>query len=155
MSGLYGVLRPLDLIQAYRLEMGTRLKTRRGTNLYQFWGTKVAEALDNALAHHPEDTLVNLASNEYFKVLGGKKFKRPVVECVFEDWKKSPDEGKVISFMAKMARGAMARYMITKRVDKVVGLKDFAVDRYKFVPKASTDNRYVFRRKFIPISQTR
>jgi cytoplasmic iron level regulating protein YaaA (DUF328/UPF0246 family) len=155
LSGLYGLLRPLDRTQAYRLEMGTRLKTRRGTNLYQFWGTKVAKELDRALEGHEDDTLVNLASNEYFKVVGAKKFGRPIVECVFEDWKKSPDEGKVISFMAKMARGAMARYMVTGRVDRAEGLKDFNHDRYRYVAKASSDMRLVFRRKFVPIAATR
>lgn len=155
LSGLYGVLRPLDLMQAYRLEMGTRLKTRRGKNLYQFWGTRVAERLDEMLADHADDTLVNLASNEYFKVVDTKAFQRPIVECVFEDWKNDPDEGKVISFMAKVARGSMARFLVTERVDRVEGLRDFAVDRYRFTPSASTDTRLVFRRKFIPASATR
>ena len=150
LSGLYGLLRPLDLMQAYRLEMGTRLLTRRGKNLYEFWGKRVANALDSALASHEDDTLVNLASNEYFKVVGAKSFQRPIVECVFEDWKQHEDEGKVISFMAKVARGSMARFMITERVDRVAGLKDFAKDRYRFVPNASSETRLVFRRKFIP-----
>lgn len=153
LSGLYGLLRPLDLTQAYRLEMGTRLKTRRGTNLYAFWGKRVAEELNAALEGHKDDTLVNLASNEYFKVIGARSFARPIVECVFEDWKKSPDEGKVISFMAKMARGAMARYMVTDRVDQKAGLKDFKHDRYRFAAKASSATRLVFRRKFIPIAE--
>jgi len=152
LSGLYGVLRPLDLMQAYRLEMGTRLPTRRGKNLYQFWGKRVASALSSALARHEDDTLVNLASNEYFKVIGAKTFDRPIVECVFEDWKQHEDEGKVISFMAKVARGSMARFMITERVDEVAGLKDFSRDRYRFIPNASSETRLVFRRKFIPTS---
>ena len=153
LSGLYGLLRPLDLTQAYRLEMGTRLKTRRGKNLYDFWGERVARELDAALEGHADDTLVNLASNEYFKVVRAKSFKHPIVECVFEDWKTSPNEGKVISFMAKMARGAMARFIVTERVDRAQGLKDFAHDRYAFAKKASTADRLVFRRKFIPIAQ--
>ncbi len=151
LSGLYGLLRPMDLTQPYRLEMGTRLKTRRGTNLYQFWGDRVAKELAAQLAEHDDDTLVNLASNEYFKVVG-KRFSRPIVECVFEDWKTHEDEGKVISFMAKVARGSMARFMITERIDRVEGLKDFALDRYAFAPSASSESRYVFRRKFIPVS---
>ena len=155
LSGLYGVLRPLDLMQAYRLEMGTRLKTRRGKNLYQFWGARVAKRLDAILAGHEDDTLVNLASNEYFKVVDRKAFKRPIVECVFEDWKEHPDEGKVISFMAKVARGRMARFVVTERVECVEGLKDFAVDRYRYEPKASTPERFVFRRKFVPVAATR
>ena len=150
LSGLYGLLRPLDLMQAYRLEMGTRLPTRRGKNLYEFWGRRVANELNAALEKHEDDTLVNLASNEYFKVVGAKSFERPIVECVFEDWKQRADEGRVISFMAKMARGSMARFIITERVDHVAGLKDFAHDRYRFTPKASSETRLVFRRKFIP-----
>ncbi len=150
LSGLYGLLRPLDLMQPYRLEMGTRLQTRRGKNLYEFWGERVAERLDAALEGHEDDTLVNLASNEYFKVVRAKSFARPIVECVFEDWKNSPDDGKVISFMAKLARGMMARYMITQRVDRVEGLRDFRVERYRFAAKASTGTRLVFRRKFVP-----
>lgn len=152
LSGLYGLLRPLDLMQAYRLEMGTRLPTRRGKNLYEFWGDRVADRLDAALEGHEDDTLVNLASNEYFKVVRAKKFVRPIVECVFEDWKNTPNDGKVISFMAKVARGRMARYMITQRVDRVEGLRDFNVERYRFAAKASTSTRLVFRRKFVPAS---
>ncbi len=155
LSGLYGLLRPLDLMQAYRLEMGTRLKNRRGKNLYDFWGKRVASELNAALEKHEDDTLVNLASNEYFKVVGAKSFKRPIVECVFEDWKQRQDEGKVISFMAKVARGSMARFIITERVDHVAGLKDFAHDRYRFTPKASSETRLVFRRKFIPAAAAR
>ncbi|MGH1341129.1 MAG: peroxide stress protein YaaA [Nannocystales bacterium] len=150
LSGLYGLLRPLDLMQAYRLEMGTRLPTRRGKNLYEFWGDRVAQQLDTALEGHQDDTLVNLASGEYFKVVRPRHFSRPIVECVFEDWKNTPDDGKVISFMAKVARGAMARYLITERVDRVEGLQDFRVDRYRFAAAASTPTRLVFRRKFIP-----
>lgn len=150
LSGLYGFLRPLDLMQAYRLEMGTRLQTRRGKNLYDFWGDRVAARLDAALEGHEDDTLVNLASNEYFKVVRAKHFARPIVECVFEDWKVTPEDGKVISFMAKVARGMMARYMITQRVDRVEGLREFRADRYRFAAKASTETRLVFRRKFVP-----
>ena len=98
---------------------------------------------------------MNLASNEYFKVVDKSTFRRPIVECVFEDWKEDPNEGKVISFLAKIARGSMARYMITQRIDRAAGLKDFAVDRYKFAPKASTNTRWVFRRKFVPVAAAR
>lgn len=151
LSGMYGLLRPLDLMQAYRLEMGTRLQTRRGKNLYEFWGDRVARRLDAALEGHDDDTLVNLASNEYFKVVRPGHFARPIVECVFEDWKVTPEDGKVISFMAKLARGTMARYMITERVDRVEGLQDFHADRYRFAAKVSTATRLVFRRKFVPV----
>ncbi len=152
LSGLYGVLRPLDLMQAYRLEMGTRLQTRRGKTLYDFWGKRVAQELTAALENHEDDTLVNLASNEYFKVIGAKNFARPVVECVFEDWKEREDEGRIISFMAKMARGAMARFIITERIDRAAGLRDFNEDRYRLAPNASSETRLVFRRKFIPVA---
>ena len=142
----------MDLVQAYRLEMGTRLQTRRGKNLYDFWGKRIARELSAALEQHEDDTLVNLASDEYFKVVGGKNFERPIVQCVFEDWKQRQDEGRVISFMAKMARGAMARFMITERIDHVAGLKDFKHDRYRYSAKASSASRLVFRRKFVPVA---
>jgi cytoplasmic iron level regulating protein YaaA (DUF328/UPF0246 family) len=153
LSGLFGLLRPLDLIQPYRLEMGTRLKTRRGANLYAFWGDRIAAQLQQCLADHDDPTLVNLASNEYFKAARAKSLKTPVVECVFEDWKQHPDEGKVIGFLAKYARGLIARYMITQRLDRVDGLKDFKVDRYEFQAARSTDERWVFSRRFIPVQK--
>jgi cytoplasmic iron level regulating protein YaaA (DUF328/UPF0246 family) len=151
LSGLFGVLRPLDLIQPYRLEMGTRLKTRRGENLYTFWGDRIASQLQKRLADHDDPTLVNLASNEYFKAARAKSLKTPVLECVFEDWKQDPNEGTVIGFLAKYARGLMARYMIEQRLDRVDGLKDFKVDRYEFQPTRSTPERWVFSRPFIPV----
>lgn len=153
LSGLYGVLRPLDLMQAYRLEMGTRLATRRGKNLYEFWGDRIRARLEQALDEHPDPTLVNLASNEYFKAVRAKQFSRPVVTCVFEDWKQDPNDGKVISFMAKVARGKMARYIITERIDRAEGLRDFAVDRYRLDKARSADDRLVFKRKFVPVSK--
>ncbi|MEE9385996.1 MAG: peroxide stress protein YaaA [Nannocystaceae bacterium] len=153
LSGLYGLLRPLDLVQAYRLEMSVSLKTRRGGDLYAFWGDRVAKALYAALDGHEDDTLVNLASNEYFKVIRAREFTRPIISCVFEDWKVKAEEGRVISFLAKVARGAMARYLVTERVDRVAGLKDFTQDRYRYAPKASSETRLVFRRKFVPVSQ--
>ncbi len=153
LSGLYGVLRPLDLMQAYRLEMGTKLATRRGTNLYQFWGDRVRTATETLLAGHDDPTLVNLASAEYFKVLQEKHMLRSPVTCVFEDWKTRPDEGKVISFMAKVARGMMARYIATQRVDRAEGLKDFKESRYRFDQQRSTEHRWVFVRKFVPVGE--
>jgi uncharacterized protein len=149
LSGLFGVLRPLDLIQPHRLEMGTRLSTRRGTNLYDFWGDRVAKRLGAMLKEHPQPTLVNLASNEYFKVVRTKHLPGPVVTCQFHDWKKGT-EPNVISFCAKVARGLMARYIVEQRLDDVAGLRDFAVDRYRFVPKQSSDDVLVFGRKFVP-----
>ncbi len=150
LSGLFGVLRPLDLIQAHRLEMGTKLATRRGKNLYEFWGDRVRTLIEAELAEHSDPTLVNLASNEYFKVVGARQLTHPVLTCVFEDWKTTPSEAKVISFLAKIARGQMARFIATGRVDRIEGLKDFAVDRYRFQAGRSTDTRWVFSRKFIP-----
>lgn len=154
LSGMFGLLRPLDLIQPYRLEMGTRLKTRRGENLYSFWGNRVAKRMTEIVADHDDPTVVNLASNEYFKVARAKSLKLPVIDCVFEDWKSHPGEGTVIGFLAKYARGLMARHIITHRVDRIDGLKDFSVERYKFIPGRSTDARYVFARKFVPVKST-
>ena len=155
LSGLFGILRPLDLIQPYRLEMGTRLKNRRGANLYAFWGERIASEINKQVKDHDDPTLVNLASNEYFKAAKAKAVKAPIIECVFEDWKEQPDEGTVIGFLAKYARGLMARYIITERVESAEGLKDFNWDRYKFQPKRSTENRWVFTRKFIPVEQSK
>ena len=153
LSGLFGLLRPLDLIQPYRLEMGTRLKTRRGANLYAFWGNRIASQLQQRLADHDDPTLVNLASNEYFKAVRAKSLKAPVIECVFEDWKERPDEGRVVGFLAKYARGLMARHIIKQRLDRTDGLKDFDVDRYRFQAKRSTAERLIFSRKFIPVGR--
>ena len=153
LSGLYGVLRPLDLIQPYRLEMGTSLKTRRGATLYQFWGARIAERINTLLETHADQTLVNLASNEYFKAVQKKALKVPVVTCVFEDYKEDPNEGKVISFLAKQARGMMARFMITERLERAEDLKAFDRERYRFDPKRSTDVKYIFKRKFIPVAK--
>lgn len=155
LSGMFGLLRPLDLIQPYRLEMGTKLATRRGKNLYEFWGGRIREQLDATLEGHADPTLVNLASNEYFKAAQAKQLAkdgRRVVACVFEDWKQDPNEGKVLSFMAKVARGAMARYLITERIDRAEGLKDFAVDRYRFDKRRSTADKWIFKRKFVPVA---
>lgn len=140
LSGLYGVLRPLDLMRPYRLEMGTRLKTGQGANLYAFWGGRIAEYI-NKQGH---DVVVNLASEEYFKVVDRKVLKATVVQCVFQEQK--GDAWKIISFYAKKARGLMARHVIDHRIDKPEGLKDFAEEGYAYAPDASTENRLVFRR---------
>lgn len=153
LSGLYGVLRPLDLMQAYRLEMGTKLSTRRGKNLYEFWGDRIRDQIDETLDGHADPTLVNLASNEYFKAARAKKLDRRVVTCVFEDWKQDPNEGKVISFLAKIARGMMARYIISERIEQAEDLKQFKLDRYRFDKRRSTEDRWIFKRKFIPAGQ--
>jgi uncharacterized protein len=155
LSGLYGLLRPLDLIQPYRLEMGTRLKTRRGENLYSFWGDKISKSIAARLDEHDDPTLINLASNEYFKAARAKQLKTPVIECVFEDWKTSPDEGTVIGFLAKFARGLMARYIVENEIDRADGIKDFNVQRYAYDSARSTDTRWVFVRQFVPVDASR
>lgn len=155
LSGLFGLLRPLDLIQPYRLEMGTRLATRRGKNLYQFWDDRIRKLLDAGLEDHADPSLVNLASNEYFKAVQVKLLERRVITCVFEDWKQDANEGKIISFMAKVARGKMARYIITERIDRAEGLKDFALDRYRFDKRRSSETEWIFKRKFIPVAKAR
>ena len=154
LSGLFGLLRPLDLIQPYRLEMGTRLKTRRGDTLYAFWGETIRKRIAKLCAEHADPTLVNLASGEYFKAVRAKKLKQPVLECVFYDYKDAARTPNVISFMAKHARGAMARFIIEHRVDRAEGLKDFSANRYRFEPAHSTPDRWVFGRKFIPVAAT-
>lgn len=150
LSGMFGVLRPLDLIQPYRLEMGTRLPTRRGDSLYAFWGDRITEQIGARLEGHADRTLVNLASGEYFKAVRPKKLPGAVVTCVFEDWKDAARTPNVISFMAKRARGLMARYVVTERVDRPEGLRDFGLERYRLVPERSTPDRLVFGRRFVP-----
>jgi hypothetical protein len=145
LSGLYGVLRPLDLMQPYRLEMGTRLANPRGGNLYDFWGDLVTEALNQESALQKSRVLVNLASEEYFKVVRPKRLNAAVVTPVFEDWKGG--RYKVISFHAKRARGLMARYAAVKRITQAEKLKAFDAEGYAFVENASTEHRWLFRRR--------
>ena len=145
LSGLYGVLRPLDRMQPYRLEMGTRLATDAGANLYQFWGARIAEYLNRQLQADATPVVVNLASQEYFKSVDRKTLKARVVECVFEDYKGG--QYKIISFHAKRARGLMARYAIQQRVATPRQLEGFDLEGYAFHPGASTPERLVFRRK--------
>jgi cytoplasmic iron level regulating protein YaaA (DUF328/UPF0246 family) len=143
-SGLYGLLKPLDLMQAYRLEMGTRLDTRRGTNLYQFWGDIITKKLNNAMQEQGDNVLVNLASNEYFKSVNGKKLQGEIVTPVFKDCKNG--QYKVISFFAKKARGMMARYIIQNRLSEVSQLKQFDLAGYSFDTAMSKANELVFTR---------
>jgi cytoplasmic iron level regulating protein YaaA (DUF328/UPF0246 family) len=146
LSGLYGLLRPLDVIQPYRLEMGTRLRTRRGASLYDFWGPRIAKTLDEAAEGAGEPVLVNLASQEYFGAVDRKALKLPVVSCHFRE-RKGEEPGKVISFYAKKARGLMARFAIDHRLDRAEGLKAFTVAGYAFDAAASTAEDWVFVRK--------
>lgn len=145
LSGLYGLLRPLDLMQPYRLEMGTKLANGRGTNLYQFWGSIITDKLNAALAAQGDDLLINLASNEYFKAVKPKSLKGKVITPVFKDCKNG--QYKVISFYAKKARGMMARYIIDNRLTSVAQLKQFDVAGYYFAPEESTAAELVFKRE--------
>ncbi|MGA0572577.1 peroxide stress protein YaaA [Variovorax sp. VNK109] len=145
LSGLYGVLRPLDRMQPYRLEMGTSLETARGRNLYQFWGDRIATYLNERQAEEKSPVVVNLASQEYFKSVDRKVLRARVVECVFEEYKSG--QYKVISFPAKRARGMMARYAIVNRIGSVKKLEGFDADGYAFAPDVSTPDRLVFRRR--------
>ena len=148
LSGLYGVLRPLDLMQPYRLEMGTRLATDAGANLYQFWGARIAEHLNRQLADDTDPVVVNLASQEYFKAVDRKALSARVVECVFEDGKGGAY--KIISFYAKRARGLMARWAIQQRASTPRQLEGFDLEGYAFHPAASSPERLVFRRAAQP-----
>ena len=147
LSGLYGVLRPLDLLQPYRLEMGTRLQNAKGSNLYQFWGSQIADYLNERSKGQPEAEriVVNLASQEYFKSVDLKALKAPVVECVFEDFKGG--KYKIISFHAKRARGLMVRWAVQHKARKVADLRKFDLEGYALAEQASTPGKLVFRRK--------
>ena len=147
LSGLYGALRPLDLLQPYRLEMGTALANDKGSNLYKFWGSAVSDYLNAQLKNEPKSVVVNLASQEYFKVVDQKVLKARVIECVFEEHKNGAY--KVISFMAKRARGLMARFAIQNRITASEDLKSFQSDGYAFAKAQSTADRWVFRRKVV------
>ena len=148
LSGLYGVLRPLDWMQPYRLEMGTALRVGAAANLYQYWGSRIAECLNAQLAGDKTPVVVNLASQEYFRSVDRGVLKARVVECVFEDWKGGAF--KVISFNAKRARGAMARFAILNRIETPRRLETFDADGWRFDASASTPERLVFRRKIEP-----
>jgi cytoplasmic iron level regulating protein YaaA (DUF328/UPF0246 family) len=145
LSGLYGVLRPLDQMHPYRLEMGTRLANPRGKDLYAFWGELVTGALNEALAANGATALVNLASEEYFKSVKPKLLDVPLVVPVFEDWKNG--KYKIISFFAKRARGMMARYAAERGISDPQDLKGFDVDGYAFEESVSTEKEWVFRRR--------
>jgi cytoplasmic iron level regulating protein YaaA (DUF328/UPF0246 family) len=145
LSGLYGVLRPMDKLQPYRLEMGTGLVTEHGRNLYEFWGDTLAQHLNRQLAREKSPVIVNLASQEYFRAADRQVLKPRVIECVFEDWKDG--RYKLISFFAKRARGAMARYAILHRVRTPKALQGFDLDGYRFHEGSSGPERLVFRRR--------
>lgn len=142
LSGQYGILKPLDLMQPYRLEMGTKLKVAKTENLYKYWDSKVTDAINLEL--EDDEFLVNLASNEYFKVIKTKLLKAPVITPVFKDYKNG--KLKIISFFAKKARGLMVRYIIDNNIESVEELKGFNIDGYAFDGNLSNEKEFVFTR---------
>ncbi len=144
LSGLYGILRPLDLIQPYRLEMGTKFKNARGKDLYDFWGSQITQSINDSIKSTRSKAFVNLASNEYFKSVQAKELTAPIVTPVFKDEKNG--KYKIISFFAKKARGMMANYIIRKRIKEPSGLHEFDTGGYYFVPDSSSEAELVFHR---------
>ena len=145
LSGLYGLLRPLDLIQPYRLEMGTKLTTPQSKNLYEFWGSTLTNALNRTIKNSGIQILINLASNEYYNVVDKNALQGRVITPIFKDQKNG--NFKVISFFAKKARGAMSDYLIRHRISEPEGLKEFIGLGYRFNPKLTSDDNWVFTRK--------
>ena len=144
LSGLYGVLRPLDLMQPYRLEMGTKFENNRGKNLYEFWGEKITDNLNQELENQTTKTLVNLASNEYFKSVKTKQLDAEIITPVFKDWKN--DKYKIISFFAKKARGLMCQYIIKNRIENPEKIKNFDLGGYQYNEAMSSAREWVFTR---------
>ncbi len=148
LSGLYGLLRPLDLIQAYRLEMGSKLENKRGKNLYEFWTNIITDAVAADLQAQESQgagTLINLASNEYFKAVNTKKLTAQIITPVFKDYKNG--QYKIISFFAKKARGLMSRYIIQNKIDRAEDIKTFDLADYSFNTDFSNSKEWVFTRK--------
>lgn len=145
LSGLYGVLKPLDLMQPYRLEMGTRLKNNRGKDLYQFWGSKITDHLNEALQQQKQKVLVNLASNEYFGSVQRKELDGRIISPVFKDY--SNGSYKILSFFAKKARGSMSAYLIRNRIVSPAKIKSFSEEGYRYCEEESTEDRPVFLRR--------
>ena len=148
LSGLYGVLRPLDAIQPYRLEMGSRLKTRRGASLYDYWGDQLSKALNAQAETVGSDTLVNCASQEYFGAVAPKALKLNVVTPAFMEEKGDGKGPKIVSFFAKKARGAMARFIVQNRLTDPEGIKDFDLGGYAYDTSLSTATKPVFTRPY-------
>ena len=144
LSGLYGVLRPLDLMQPYRLEMGTKLSNARGKNLYEFWGERISQWLNEAMAEQGDNILLNLASNEYFSAVKRKALNARIIDTEFKDLKNG--QYKIISFYAKKARGLMARHLLTRRLREPAELLGFSEQGYRYCAECSTPTRPVFRR---------
>jgi hypothetical protein len=145
LSGLYGLLRPLDLIQPYRLEMGTKLKNSAGNDLYEYWHDQISDHLCQELDRHRNKTLINLASNEYFKAVRPERLPGRVVTPIFKDYKNGTY--KILSFFAKKARGYMASYIVHNRINKPDDIKSFDIDGYRFNSDLSAGDDWVFTRK--------
>ena len=145
LSGLYGLLKPLDLMYPYRLEMGTKMKNKRGNNLYEFWGSKVTELVNDLAMDNRSKAIVNLASVEYFSVLKTDQINLPIINPVFKDYKNG--QYKIVSFFAKKARGLMSRFIIQNKIKKSEDLMDFNLDGYCYSKKESKENSPVFLRK--------
>ena len=145
LSGLYGLLKPLDLIYPYRLEMGTKMQTKKGKNLYEFWGSKITDHLNTLLESHKNKGVINLASVEYFSSVNPDELIGPCISPVFKDYKNG--KYKIISFYAKKARGMMARYIIQNKIDSLEALKTFDAGGYKYSKKDSGEFSPVFLRK--------
>lgn len=144
LSGLYGYIRPLDLIQPYRLEMGTKLKLETTRNLYEFWGDKITHEINNDLATHKDKSIINVASNEYFKAVKSEKLDGQLYTITFKEMR----DGKLkfVSFSAKKARGMMARYIVKENIKKANDIVGFNLDRYKFEPSLSSEFSFTFIR---------
>ena len=145
LSGLYGLLKPLDLMYPYRLEMGTKMKNKRGDNLYDFWGSKITSTVNDLSVENKSKAIVNLASIEYFSVLKREQIDLPIIDPVFKDYKNG--NYKIISFYAKKARGLMSRFIIQNKIKKVEDLNGFNLDGYRYSKKESIENKPVFLRK--------
>lgn len=144
LSGLYGLLLPFDRMQPYRLEMGTRLENKKGTNLYHFWGDMISKALNKELKEMGADTIINLASNEYYKAVDKKELKARVIDIDFREDKDG--EYKFVSFFAKKARGTMTRYIAENQITDHLDLRGFDYDNYRFEEKGSSENKMLFLR---------
>jgi cytoplasmic iron level regulating protein YaaA (DUF328/UPF0246 family) len=145
LSGLYGLLRPLDLILPYRLEMGTKIKNPGGKDLYEFWGDKITQTIQCELSSHRNKTLINLASIEYFKSINSSLLPGNIINPIFKDY--SNGNYKILSFFAKKARGSMSSFIVKNRITKPSDLKSFDIDGYSFNDSLSTDQDWVFTRK--------
>lgn len=148
LSGLYGLLRPLDLMQPYRLEMGSKLSNERGRNLYEFWGNTLTDGLNAQLKKIKSEHLINLASNEYFKAVKPKQINGEVITPAFKEYKNG--DYKMIGFYAKKARGMLSRYIIQNQLSDIEDIKSFDMEGYKFNKSLSKGNNWVFTRKSAP-----